>query len=368
MSIWGVGIMIGPILGPTLGGYITEWLDWRWVFFINLPLGILTLFGLLMFVDETPKNRALPFDWTGFALLSIAVGSFQLLLDRGETLDWLGSTEIIFELIVAGLCFYLFVVHMFTSRQPFISTALFKDRNYCTAVIVIFILGSLLLATMALLPPFLEGLLGYPVDLVGEVMAPRGVGTMMSMLVAGQLINRVDPRILVASGFSLSTLSLWQMTQFNLEITPWHVVHTGFIQGLGLGLIIVPLSTIAYATLAPSLRNEGTALFSLVRNLGSSFGLSLVMAQLINNSQRHRADLVNHLGAPEIQSWASSMGQQFSNTSTQSLAMLDQMVNRQAMAMAFLDDFRLIMFASAAIIPLLVLMKPPPRFGKQVPA
>lgn len=365
MSIWGVGIMIGPILGPTLGGYITEWLDWRWVFFINLPIGILTLIGLLMFVDETPKNRSIPFDWTGFALLSIAICSFQLLLDRGETLDWLGSTEIIIELTVAALCFYLFVVHIFTSRQPFISTALFKDRNYFTSVIVIFIMGSLLLATMALLPPFLEGLLGYPVDLVGEVMAPRGVGSMLSMMIAGRLINRVDARVLVALGFGLSTLSLWQMTQFNLEITPWYVVNSGFIQGLGLGLIIVPLSTIAYVTLHPSLRNEGTAMFSLVRNLGSSFGLSLVMAQLINSSQRHRADLVNHIGAFEVESFTATMSQQFSSNSMQSLAMLDQMVNEQAMTMAFLDDFRLIMFASAAVIPLLFFMRPPPKQPSQ---
>jgi DHA2 family multidrug resistance protein len=140
------------------------------------------------------------------------------------------------------------------------------------------------------------------------------------------------------------------------------------MQGLGLGLIMVPLSTVAYVTLSPSLRNEGTALFSLARNLGSSFGLSLVMAQLINNSQRHRADLVNNLGALEVDTWTANMGQFFSNSSTQSLAILNQMVDRQAMTMAFLDDFRLIMFASAAIIPLLVLMKPPPRFGKQVPA
>jgi len=359
MAMWGVGIMIGPILGPTLGGYITEWLNWRWIFFINLPLGIITLLGLLNFVDETSKNKTLPFDWQGFLLLSIAVGSLQMMLDRGQTLDWFSSTEIIIEAILVGLCAYLFVVHSVTTTRPFINTSLFRDRNYLVGLVLIFSLGIILLATMALLPPFLEGLLGYPVDLVGEVMAPRGFGTMLTMMLAGRLVNRVDPRLLVATGLGLSTLALWDMSQFTLDITAWHVISSGFLQGLGLGLVIVPLSTMTYATLPTTLRNEGTALYSLVRNLGSSFGLSVVIAQVSNKTQTHHAELSSLVTPYETQTWSDSVLDFWSADSPQNLAMLDHAINAQAVTMAYLDGFRLIMLASGIVIPLLFLMRPP---------
>lgn len=365
MAIWGVGIMIGPILGPTLGGYITEWLDWRWVFFINLPIGIITFYGLYKFVDETPRNQSLIFDWRGFLLLSIAVASFQLMLDRGETLDWFAAREIIIETLLAGLCFYLFVVHSLTTDRPFINTRLFSDKNYVTGLVMIFSMGIILLATMALLPPFLVGLLGYPVDLVGEVMAPRGLGTMVSMMVAGRLVTRFDPRILIAIGLGLSTLSLWDMSQFTLNITPWHVIKSGFLQGLGLGLVIVPMSTMSYATLPMNLRNEGTALYSLVRNLGSSFGLSVVIAQLSNKSQVYHSELVTYITGHNIQNWTGGARELWGADNIESLALLDQTVNAQAMNMAYVDAFQLIMVASAIVIPLLLLMRPPDLQAQQ---
>ncbi len=360
MAIWGVGIMVGPILGPTLGGYLTETLGWRWVFFVNLPVGILTLIGLRLFLDETDRQGATRFDWTGFIYLSIALVSLQLMLDRGQTRDWFDSAEIVAEAVLAGLFLYLAVVHMLTTPRPFINTALFRDLNYSAGLVVMFLLGALMLATMALLPPFLEGLLGYPVDLVGEVLAPRGIGTMISMFLTGYLAERMDLRALVSLGFALSGLALWQMSHFTPQISPWEVVTSGLLQGLGLGLVMVPLATMAYSTLPAHLRNEAAALFGLIRNLGGSFGLSIVVAQLAVNSQMRRAELVEHINFSDLQNLPGIAGTARAVSPEYGVAMLNGLIEKQATFLAFLDNFHLIMLASLAMIPVTLLLRPPP--------
>src|SRR5882757_594875 len=237
MAIWGMGVMVGPILGPTLGGWLTETYNWRWVFYINVPIGILTFAGLSAYLSETKTSKT-GFDWFGFAMFSIAIGSFQMMLDHCEQLDWFSSTEILVEAVLAALAFYLFVVQTFTVKQPFIDPTIFRDRNFTIGV------GIILLASLALITPYLQNLMGYPVVTAGLVLAPRGVGTMVAMMVVGRLINRVDPRVLLGSGLALTAAVLWEMTGFTPDVSEWTLIRTGILQGAGLGLMFVPLSTI----------------------------------------------------------------------------------------------------------------------------
>ncbi|TCS62545.1 DHA2 family efflux MFS transporter permease subunit [Varunaivibrio sulfuroxidans] len=359
MAIWGMGIMVGPILGPTLGGYLTEFYNWRSVFFINLPFGILAFLGILTFVPETGQNRTRPFDWYGFALLSTAIGALQLMLDRGVSQDWFSSGEIIIETFLAAICFYMFVVHILTADRPFLEPGLFRDRNLVSGLFFIFVIGIVLLATIALLPPFLQTLMGYPVLTIGLVLAPRGIGTMVAMMIVGRIIARVDPRYLIGLGLTLTSFSLWEMAAFNMDIGAWDVVRTGLVQGFGLGFVFVPLSTLTFATLQPHYRNEGTALFSLVRNLGSSIGISIVVSQLARNTQINHAVIGESVTAfnPALK-WANTA--HFWNLDTlRGLLALNGEVTRQALTIAYLNDFKLMMFVTLMVFPVLFLLRNP---------
>lgn len=359
MAMWGVGVMVGPILGPTLGGYLTEAYNWRWVFYINLPVGVLALLGILAFVPETERDRGRPFDVFGFALLSLAIGALQMMLDRGQSKEWFASTEIVGEAVLAGLFMYMFLVHMFTAERPFIEPGLFKDRNFAVGLFFIFVIGVILLATLALLPPFLQNLMGYPVLTTGYVLAPRGMGTMLAMVIVGRLSGKVDARALIFVGLSLTALSLWEMADFTTDVSLWTLVHTGILQGLGLGFIFVPLSTITFATLAPQFRNEGTAMYSLLRNIGSSIGISVMMTLLGRNIQINHASLVTLL-TPFSQALQSVGPVWDPHTAAGALA-LNGEVNRQAATIAYLEDFRLMMWVSLLAIPLIALLRGPRR-------
>jgi len=361
MAIWGVGIMVGPILGPSLGGYLTEYYNWRWVFYINMPFGILAWFGLTTFLNDTPINLNKRFDLLGFGLLSLAIGALQLLLDRGESLDWFNSTEVTVEAMLACLGFYLFIVHIFTHTHPFIEPAIFKDRNFSVGLLLIFIVGIILLATMALMPPYMQNLLNYPVIDVGNILSPRGGGTMVAMIIVGKLSGKVDGRYLILFGLLMTSQSLWEMSRFGIEVTSWEIIRTGIIQGLGLGFIFVPLSTITFATLAAHYRDEGTALFSLMRNIGSSIGISFVVAYLAERSQSNHANLADYI-TPFNQSLQHAVESGVYNLSTpQGLAAINGEVTRQAMTLAYLQDFQMMMFVTLAAIPLLLLLKAPAK-------
>jgi DHA2 family multidrug resistance protein len=357
MALWGMGVMVGPILGPTLGGYLTEYYNWRWAFYINVPVGVLAMLGILAFLPETEKRRSARFDFFGFALLSIAIGALQLMLDRGNSLDWFGSQEIILEGAVAALALYMFLAHMFTAEKPFIEPGLFKDRNFAAGLTLMFVVGVMLLATLALLPPFLQNLLGFPVVTAGLVLAPRGIGTMFAMFAVGRLVARVDTRFLVLFGLAMTGLSMWQMAGFNLDVGVREVVTTGVVQGIGLGFIFVPLSTAAFATLAPRYRNEGTAMFSLIRNIGSSIGISLVMTVLGQRLQVNHAALADHLTPFRDVMHAPWLPPIWNYGTTVGAAALNGEVTRQAVMMAYLDDFRLMMYMTLLAAPLLLLLR-----------
>jgi DHA2 family multidrug resistance protein len=357
MALWGVGVMVGPILGPTLGGYLTEFYHWRWVFYINLPIGILTLAGLSTFLAETRAERSLGFDWFGFASLGIAIGALQMMLDRGQQLDWFSSREIIAEAAISALSFYLFLVHTFTTERPFIEPRLFRDRNFSTGLVFIFVVGVILLATLALITPFLQNLLEYPVLTAGLLMAPRGIGTMGGMLLVGRLVNRIDARWLIAAGFALTAVSLWEMSGFNTNVGSGAIVRTGIVQGIGLGFIFVPLSTLTFSTLEPDLRTAGTSLFSLMRNIGSSIGISVVIWLLGRNTQVLHEELGAHL--TPFDPFLRHLPAAWNLATTAGRAALDAELNRQALTIAYLDDFRLMMLVALVALPFVVLLRRP---------
>ena len=359
MAMWGVGVMVGPILGPTLGGWLTEYYNWRWVFYINLPFGVLAWLGLAAFVRETPIDRTRRFDLLGFALLSLGIGALQMMLDRGQSLDWFANPEIVVEALLAGLALYLFVAHIFTHDHPFIEPGLFKDRNFSVGLVLIFIVGIILLATMALLPPFMQSLLGFPVIDVGYLLAPRGVGTMIAMMMVGKFSGRVDVRYMIFFGLILTSLSLWEMTLFNANIDGWDIVRTGVTQGFGLGFIFVPLSTITFASLAARYRNEGTALFSLMRNIGSSIGISVVMTYLAQRTQANHAAFADYINPFNLALRQAVEAGAYNLTTPQGLAAINGEVTRQAAMLAYLQDFRLMMWITLIAIPLVVLLRAP---------
>jgi DHA2 family multidrug resistance protein len=353
MSLWIMAITVGPILGPVLGGWLTETFTWRWVFYINVPVGALAYLGIAAYMPDTPR-RAGNFDFFGFAALSLGIGALQLMLDRGQLVDWFNSGEIILEATVAVLGLYLFIVHVLTTRtHPFVSPALFRDRNFVAGSFFIFIVGLVLFATLALLPPLLQHLMEYPVVLTGLITAPRGVGMLMSMVVVNRLVKLVDMRAVIALGFALTALSLWQMSGFSLSMDYYPVIWSGLLQGIGTGLVFVPLSTVTFATLPVSYRNEGTALFSLVRNVGSSIGISAVMALYTRNLQVNHAQLGEHV--TPFSDALRYAGQTL--LSPAALGGLDARVNAQAAMIAYIDDFKLMMLLTLAAIPLIILMR-----------
>ncbi len=362
MALFGVGVMLGPILGPTIGAWLTEYYSWRYVFFINLPVGILAFIGIQISVKgQLLANRERPFDLAGFAYLAIAIGAFQLMLDRGNSLSWFESTEIVIEALLAATCMYLFLVQIFTSERPFINPAIFRDRNFSGCTVLGFAIGFNLMATMALLPPMLQNLLGYPVMDTGWLLAPRGAGTMVSMMMVGRLVSRFDARLLILIGLVISAWSLWEMSLFDHNVTAELITWTGVLQGFGMGFMFVPLSTLAFATLAPEFRNEASGIYSLARNVGSSVGVSVLMGMLAVYYRSNRERLVTHivpfnhnLTLPGIEDFANP-------ASVQGLAILDKIVSQEALMLGYLDDFRAMMVIIIVSIPLLLLLKPVPR-------
>jgi MFS transporter, DHA2 family, multidrug resistance protein len=357
MALWGVGIMVGPILGPTLGGYLTDNFDWRWVFYINLPVGILAWLGIAVSVEETELDRDRPFDFFGFAMLSLGMGALQMMLDRGELKDWFFSLEIQIECALALLGFYSFAVHSATAQHPFLHPQILKDRNLAASLVIGFVVGIVLVASAVLLPPLLQLLMDYPVMTTGMVMGPRGIGTMITMVIGGRLIRQVDPRALIFVGFLITAYSLWDMAQrFSMQMDMWSVIWTGFVQGMGLGLIFPPLSTLAFATLPARHRTEAAGIFNLARNAGSSVGVSVVIALFAANSQVVHASLAAHV--TPYNALLRTMPHLWSSHGA-GMAALNVEISRQAAMVAYLDDFVLMMIVTLAAAPLIALMRNP---------
>ena len=356
MALFGGGVMIGPILGPVLGGWLTDNYNWRWVFLVNFPVGIMCVFLMLRFMPKTDTSRR-KFDLFGFALLALALGGLQMFLDRGEQKDWFESWEIIAECGLAIAAGWMFVIHIITAKEPLFERSMFADRNFATGLLFMAVTGVLLLAGLALLPPLLQNLYGYSVLQSGFLTAPRGVGTLISMLVAGRLTGKMDARLLVGIGVVLMGVSLWMMTGFALDQPSRPVIMSGVVQGLGLGLIFVPLQSLAFETLAPRLRTTGAALLNLSRNIGGSVGISIVSAQLVRMSQVAHADIAQHVTDQSIPSADPTLLQTIAPQGSVALSIMNAEVTRQAVFIAYLDDFKLMMLVTFAVLPLLLLMK-----------
>jgi MFS transporter, DHA2 family, multidrug resistance protein len=358
MAYWGMAIMIGPIIGPVLGGWLTYNYSWRWDFYINLPIGILAFLGMIWFLPDTDRSNA-KLDWFGFAALSVAIGALQILLDRGEELDWFGSPEILLEAVVSGAAFWLFLVQTFTVKRPFVNPKLFRDRNFAAGMLFVFIIGVGFFAPLALLPLYLQNLMGYPILTAGLVMAPRGVGTLVAMMVVGQLISRLDTRLLLGFGLALTAWAMWDMTAWTPDVSAWTVGINGIIQGAGMGFLFVPLSTTTLATLAPEHRTEGAGLFNLSRNLGSSIGISIVSALLVGNTQANHAEIAGYVTGVDRLYQSPAIAHFWSPFTAAGRAALDAVITQQAQIIAYLDDFKLLLILTLAGFPLLLLFRPP---------
>jgi DHA2 family multidrug resistance protein len=359
MAVWGMGVMVGPILGPTLGGLLTGSYSWRWVFFINVPVGAVAAYGIWRFIHPTSAARRMRFDRFGFASLSLAVGALQMLLDRGQQNDWFSSVETWIETVVLVVALTYFVAHTMLTRadRSFLDYRLLKNGNFVTGSLFIFIVGLTLYATRALTPTMLEDLLDYPVATTGLITAPAGLGSMFAMMIAGRLIGRIDLRLLLLSGLLCATAALWQMTHYSLELSSADIIWPGVLQGIGTGLVFVPLSAAAFSTLSPAMRAQGTSIYSLMRNLGSSIGISMVQTVLVRNTAAAHAGLVENItyGSP---AWNNpAVAQTFDLAHPAGAAALDATILRQSAMIAYINNFRLMLYLTILVIPLLLFIR-----------
>jgi DHA2 family multidrug resistance protein len=356
MAIWGAGAILGPIFGPVLGGWLTDNFSWRWVFFINLPIGILAFGAIWFFMGRDRSSAARPFDFLGFGALAVFIGGLQLALDRGPTVDWFSSPEIWIEALCGLAGFWVFIVQTLTAKNPFFDRALALDRNFVTCNILGFFVGIFLFSTMALMPPVMQQLMGYSVFGAGVVMMPRGVGSFAAMFLVGRLVGKVDTRLILLAGLGLCSVSLFQMTHFSLTMGSGPFITSGIIQGLGIGLIFVPLSVTAFGTLSPTLRGEGTSVYTLIRNLGSSVGISVMEALDVQQTAVSHADMSAQLqpGNPVLAGTLPGPG-----AGAGALDMLNNEITRQAGMVGLIDVFKLMLVMTIAVAPLLLIMRKP---------
>jgi DHA2 family multidrug resistance protein len=356
MSIWGMGVMMGPIMGPSLGAWLTETYSWHWVFFVNLPFGVFTVLGLMVFMDETKKNLELRFDWFGFAALAVAIGSLQVALDRGEQLGWMESNEIIAEFIVSAVGFYYFFAHSLTAASPFIQFAIFRDKNFIGGCVFMAVMGLVLFSTMALSSPYLQNVIGYPIITAGLLLASRGCGTFVAMMLVGRLMRYIEARTLIVSGLSLTCLSLFYMTGWTDQTGVPEIVTLSIVQGFGFGLVFVPLSTVAFLTLPNHLRTDGTSMLTLLRNVASSIGISIVIAQLTEGSRRVYAVLNEHVTPFNHAMQMPNVRGMIDMGTDAGRAMADVMIAVQAQIIAFSRDYQMVMLFTLCTIPLAIII------------
>ncbi len=361
MALWGMGVVLGPVLGPILGGLLTENWNWRWVFYVNVPVGAAALF---MLWSQLPK-RDLParrFDLAGFLFIGVALASLQLMLDRGHRLDWFDSLEIWIYALISASAAWMALIQLATARHPLFDRALFRDFNLVAAMFFIFVTGGILFSSMALLPGLLQNILGYGVVETGALLAMRGIGVLISMQLASMLMRaKVDSRLLIGTGFAITGFSLYMMESWNLDIGLVEIGLPGLIQGLGIGLVFIPLNTTAFATLAPHLRTDASSLMNLFRNIGSSLGIAAMTAILSSNIQASHADLAANITANTTDYVDLSALDRYQDLGGSLLSIADGMINRQAAMIAYIDDFHVMMWLALMTVPLVIFMRRPRR-------
>ena len=365
VAMWGLAVTIGPILGPTLGGYFTEYFNWRLVFFINVPLGLLSFTGLWFLLRDPDGSPKAPlFDWRGFFFLSCAIGAFQMMLDRGELVGWFESSEIMIEAGIAAVMMYLFIIHIFTWSKPFIDRTLFADRNFAVGCILMFIVYGTMMSILSLMTPFLQTLSGYPVLTAGILMAPLGAGTMVAMLTVSRLLKRFTPRSVILVGLVFLLYAVSMMRGFTPDVSVSSIVMAGALEGVGVGLIVVPLTALAFATLAPTQRTAAASVITLLRNIGGAIGISAMNFLISRNEQIVHEHLVQHVTAVNPLFRFNAMATYWNPTTQAGLSALNDEIDRQAAIISFNNDFHLLMMLVMAIFPMLLVLKAP-KAGKK---
>jgi len=355
MAIFSLGSMAGPIIGPTLGGWLTDAFSWRWVFFINIPIGIISFVGMLAFLYESRHEKTSRFDMFGFLTISAALASFQLMIDRGEHLDWFDSTEIWVYAVIIGVALYLAIVHMFTARDTFIKPELFRNRNFAIGSVIGVLLGIAVFATVPMIVIMTQTLLGYTAFHTGMIGMPRAIGTVVAMLLVTQLVERFDTRIILGCGLAISAFSMLMYSRMDLYVDERALLVTGFVQGVGGGLIFVPLSVLVFSTLPQSLRNEGASMNALMRNIGNATGISFLQRELIHLTADSRAHLVDGVrpDSPVMQ----YARPDFDFGSAEALAGINQEIVRQANMVGNIEMYWLVFLISLLMLPLLLFMR-----------
>lgn len=359
MSVWSQGIMLGPVIGPTLGAWLTDTYDWRYVFYVNLPIGAIGLFLLWAYLPKGEPDRSQRFDWLGFGALSCGIAGLQLMLDRGETKDWFDSGEIVLEAAVGAAGLWVFAVQMLTARRPFMTPVIFRDRNFMACLGVQFVIGIVLNATAALLPPYFQNLGDYPVLLSGIAMAPRGLGTVVASPIVARLIGRVDARVLMLSGLAVLAVSTWAMTTWTPDIPVSSQIPMVFLQGVTISLVFAPLQTVAFATLPAALRTECSGIINLMRNLGGSFGVAVMEMLLARNTQLAHAEISAQVTPFNRALQSGAPAAWWGTGNPHGAALLDRTVNYHAQIVAFTDDFLAMLFAMAPAAAMILLLRRP---------
>lgn len=366
IGYWAIGGMVGPIVAPPIGGFITELYGWPSVFYINLPVGGLALLGAILTLPREPAVRGERLDWFGLSALIIGLGAFQLMLNRGARLDWLASPEIVIELTVAGVFVYIFAVHAITGRETLIKPELFRDWNYTFGLIAISMFGVLVFLQTILIPLILKNLAGYPVDTIGLLLAPRALGVVISAATIGLAMKRVDPRILSCTGFATIAVSAYFMAQWSLDVGPWDVVWTGFMQGVGSNLVFVPLNTMAFSTLATRFRTDAVPIFYLILNLGASIGIAAIMTYWTTGAQEAHAILVENISPFNEALQGDEAAGLWDRETGFGIAAIDAEISRQARMISYNNTFYLISaLALAGMLPILLLRWVRPKLPGQ---
>ena len=359
MGFWGVGAVFGPVIGPTLGGYLTEHLDWRWIFYINVPIGLVALAGVLAFLPESKREPGKRLDLFGFLTLALGVGALQMVFDRGERHDWFESAEILMEAGLGMLGLYLFAAHSLTTRNPFLDPRLLLMRGYALGLAFVFLYGMITVPPMVLMPPFMQDLRGMPIETVGLLQSPRGLGLVLSMLCGSLFTNALGPRLLIGVGFGLLAIAGLEMSTWNLDVGAWPIVWTGFLQGAGAGIIWVPLQALIFPSLPPAQRTEAAAVLNLVRSVGSSIGVSLALTLLTRSTTQARAAMVEHVTPYNSIMRQADVARSWDLNSVAGLAQAQKQVEMQASMIGYNADFLWLALAALLAFPLLLLISKP---------
>ena len=352
-AIWGMGVVFGPVIGPTVGGFLSETYDWRWVFYVIAPFSFVAYLGAWSYIRDDRKDTSRRLDWTGFISLSLALAALQLLLDRGNGLDWFDSLEIMLEAGIALLCFYIFFAHVLTANSPYLNPWLLRDRNYALGVVLVFIYGMLNFTPMVLFPPMLQELRGYPDSIIGLLLAARGLGSLLGNFLVVWL-SRYDPRIGLALGFLAQGGSCWILAQFDINMTTTGIAWTSAIQGFGVGLSWVPLTVLMLSRIAPSHIPEGTAVLHLLRNIGSSIYISLTVTLVIRSTSVNYSDMSTRINPlNQLLDFPAIIGQWDIETVT-GLVKLSEEIERQSAMIGYINAFYVLAFTSFAAVPLVL--------------